>query len=143
MELKLLRSVPKDMVWTILHFHVKTKILYTHKSKFIVETEMDPIDIARLARWRKAKIRRLKKWRNGCSILIHFEYELCVFRKLIGYGTRVNLPRDKFLIACIRWMSWNKSTSTVLSDTYSIYIIMANIANVTFLIVVDGMYTKW
>ena len=49
LEFDILRSVPIDVVWRILHFHVKTKMSYTQESKFGVKTELDPIDRSRLA----------------------------------------------------------------------------------------------
>jgi hypothetical protein len=57
--------------------------------------------------------------RNGDHLLVPFECDLCIFRKLRGYEPSLELEEDKLLLACIRRISldafWSRASSTVLA----------------------------
>ena len=57
------------------------------------------------------------KARDGDSILVPFECDLCVFRKLRQENPVSSNPQDDLLLACIRRMNldafWSRSSSTI------------------------------
>jgi len=86
LESKQISSIPLDVVWRMLH----------------------SMNQARLeARWSK-KGHRLDdylKGREGDSLLIPFECDICVFRKLRKTEPTNKSPMDKLLLAAIRRMN--------------------------------------
>ena len=62
--------------------------------------------------------------RDGDSILIPFECDTCIFRKLRGTNPNVRSPTDKYLLSCIRRMNldtfWSSSEGTVRGNRYKI-----------------------
>ena len=60
------------------------------------------------------------KARDGDSILVPFECDLCVFRKLRQDNPVSSNPHDDLLLACIRRMNldafWSRARSTVLQN---------------------------
>ena len=85
-----------------------------------LEEEKDPREQARLeTKWGK-KGQRPNDYlvgRDGDSILIPFECDLCVFRKLRFCDPNLNSPTDKLLLGCIRRMQldtfWSSAETTV------------------------------
>jgi hypothetical protein len=58
--------------------------------------------------------------RDGDHLLVPFECDLCIFRKLKHQETWANSNQDNLLMACIRRISldafWSRATSTVLAN---------------------------
>jgi hypothetical protein len=58
--------------------------------------------------------------RDGDHLLVPFECDLCIFRKLRGQEPSTTSEFDELLMACIRRMSldafWSRATSTVLAN---------------------------
>jgi hypothetical protein len=58
--------------------------------------------------------------RDGDQLLVPFECDLCIFRKLRMYDPMPAFEHDKLLLACIRRITldafWSRATSTVLGN---------------------------
>jgi hypothetical protein len=58
--------------------------------------------------------------RDGDHLLIPFECDLCIFRKLRHHDPLITSEQDKLLLACIRRISldafWSRASSTVLAN---------------------------
>jgi hypothetical protein len=86
-----------------------------------MEGELDPKDLARLQKIWGAKLRPKGDYaraRDGDHVMVPFECDLCVFRKLRDTDRPdASSERDKLLMACIRRMIldafWSRATSTV------------------------------
>jgi hypothetical protein len=85
-----------------------------------VENERDPLDQMRLQRaWGKRHRSPLDflKARDGDHILVPFECDLCIFRKLRKHPPDVGSATDRLLMACIRRANldsfWSRATDTV------------------------------
>ena len=80
----------------------------------------DPRNHARLEqRWGRKRQRPLDyhKARDGDSLTVSFECDLCILRKLKSCDPLAGSPQDKHLMACIRRMNldafWSWATATV------------------------------
>ena len=100
---------------------------HIHKSEDLKLAERSEEDIERLeARWGKRGLRPLdyKIGRDGDSLLIPFECDLCIFRKLRFAEPKEKSPSDQLLLACIRRMQldafWSLSSYTVKGNCYKV-----------------------
>jgi hypothetical protein len=61
-----------------------------------------------------------KQAQNGDHLMVPFECDWCIFKKLKGRREHVNLEEDKLLMACIRQINldafWSRATSTVKAN---------------------------
>jgi hypothetical protein len=67
--------------------------------------------------------------RDGDHLLVPFECNLCIFRKLQRYDPLSTLEQDRLLLACIQRITldafWSRASSTVAGnrDKASLYLI--------------------
>jgi hypothetical protein len=58
--------------------------------------------------------------RDGDHLMVPFECDLCIFRKLRKHSPNETLDQDKLLLACIRRINldcfWSRASSTVISN---------------------------
>jgi hypothetical protein len=97
-------------------FHVKSKENFG-------EDESTDADKERLVRAWGTRHRPTTEFcigRNGDHLLVPFECDVCIFRKLRRQSPNVRLEQDKLLLACIRRITldafWSRATSTVLGN---------------------------
>ena len=96
---------------------------HIHKSEDLKSKERDPKDSARLeSRWGKRgqKEDDFLKARDGDSLMVPFECDLCIFRKLRRENPKAQSPSDQLLLLCIRRMNldafWSSASSTVRAN---------------------------
>jgi hypothetical protein len=84
------------------------------------QNEKNPKDAVRIEKaWgrKKPKRRDYIKARNGDHLLVPFECDLCIFRKLRKTDPLPSNPPDDLLLACVRRMNldafWSRAQDTV------------------------------
>ena len=70
---------------------------------------------------RKGDTNRFGSARNGDDLLVSFECDVCIFRKLFNRDSDIQNPKDAFALACIRRINldafWSRARATVESNT--------------------------
>jgi hypothetical protein len=70
---------------------------------------------------RKRDSNRFSTARNGDDLLVSFECDVCIFRKLFARDSDPQNTRDEFALACIRRINldafWSRARTTVESNT--------------------------
>lgn len=99
-----------------MEFHIKEREGFDNEPK-------DDADKERIQRAWGNKHRNPEEYkfaRNGDHLLVPFQCDLCIFRKLTGRTPHHQSDRDKVLMACIRRINldafWSRASSTVISN---------------------------
>lgn len=70
---------------------------------------------------RKGDVNRFATARNGDDLLVAFECDVCIFRKLFRRDSEPHNQKDEFAMACIRRINldafWSRARATVESNT--------------------------
>jgi hypothetical protein len=79
---------------------------------------------------------------DGGHLLVPFECDLCIFRKLRSYGPLLTSEQDQLLLACIQRITldafWSRAKSTVLANQDKIRQCLA----LSQLVGLDGPYVS-
>jgi hypothetical protein len=76
--------------------------------------------------WRKRKgdVNRFETARNGDDLLVSFECDICIFRKLYNRDASPQFSKDVFALSCIRRINldafWSRARATVESNAAKI-----------------------
>jgi hypothetical protein len=91
-----------------------------NNKEFFGEDKATEVDRERLVRAWGSRHRPATEFcvgRNGDHLLVPFECDLCIFRKLRKHSPDVNREQDKLLLACIRRVTldafWSRASSMV------------------------------